>query len=399
MIRFEPDSWLDAVLRPIAMAAPDGGVYIEIMAPDMRFAMALALLFALGALTLLGRRGEARPRWSIAVLLITLFIAFAAWLFNTGNGRYFIAFLLVIGPLCIALVHLLPVSRGFRLALAGCAVAVQGFAVYEADPVKFWALSHWRESTYFQLEVPPQLQREPAVYATVSSISYSLVAPQFASGSGWINIATATADREKTAEGRKMQQLLTSGLPVRIIMPSVPEFTNEQGLPDAQMLRATNLLISWQRLALAEPAACQFLPSTSLAQTPAYKVRASSDSRFATAGFWVCDLRHAVVTPPGGNKVIAARFDDVFERVESTCPRFFRRGEAKTKLIPGGELRHYSESDMDLYVTEANEVWYKYKRALNAERIGRTEEVLAGVSKVDCTRIRGRSGLPWQREL
>ena len=44
MIRFMPDTWQDAVLRPIAMALPDGGVYVETIAPDLRFVFVLLLL-------------------------------------------------------------------------------------------------------------------------------------------------------------------------------------------------------------------------------------------------------------------------------------------------------------------------------------------------------------------
>ena len=44
MIRFLPDTWRDAILRPIAMAAPDAGVYVEIMAPDIRFSVIAILI-------------------------------------------------------------------------------------------------------------------------------------------------------------------------------------------------------------------------------------------------------------------------------------------------------------------------------------------------------------------
>ena len=37
MIRFLADTWRDALLRPVAMAAPNSSVYIEIAAPDFRF--------------------------------------------------------------------------------------------------------------------------------------------------------------------------------------------------------------------------------------------------------------------------------------------------------------------------------------------------------------------------
>ena len=35
MIRFLADTWRDAILRPVAMAAPNSSVYIEIAAPDL----------------------------------------------------------------------------------------------------------------------------------------------------------------------------------------------------------------------------------------------------------------------------------------------------------------------------------------------------------------------------
>jgi hypothetical protein len=41
MIRFLADTWRDAILRPVAMAAPNSSVYIEIAAPDFRFALHL----------------------------------------------------------------------------------------------------------------------------------------------------------------------------------------------------------------------------------------------------------------------------------------------------------------------------------------------------------------------
>ncbi|MBK9198131.1 hypothetical protein [Candidatus Skiveiella danica] len=43
MIRFLADTWRDALLRPVAMAAPNSSVYIEIAAPDFRFVLALGL--------------------------------------------------------------------------------------------------------------------------------------------------------------------------------------------------------------------------------------------------------------------------------------------------------------------------------------------------------------------
>jgi hypothetical protein len=89
----------------------------------------------------------------------------------------------------------------------------------------------------------------------------------------------------------------------------------------------------------------------------------------------------------------------VFERVERMCPRFFRAGEAITKVIKAGEMRHYVESDMKVYVRDDGIVLYKYSRAFSDEPIGTVQEIMSGKVTVDCSRIRGRSGLPWERRL
>ena len=62
MERFAPDTLRDALWRPIAMAAPDGGVYMEIMAPDVRFAcLALLTVAVVIAAVLLRRKVLSRP--------------------------------------------------------------------------------------------------------------------------------------------------------------------------------------------------------------------------------------------------------------------------------------------------------------------------------------------------
>lgn len=57
----------------------------------------------------------------------------------------------------------------------------------------------------------------------------------------------------------------------------------------------------------------------------------------------------------------------------------------------GGTVRHYTDSDARVYMLNDGKVLYKYWRALNP--------VLIGKAIVACDKIRGRSGLPWGREI
>lgn len=398
MIRFEPDTWRDALLRPIAMAAPDSGVYIEIMAPDFRFAFTLVLVGLLIVLYLLGRRTTAVVK-PTAILFMVSALSFVPWLVTSGNGRYFIALLLVVGPLCLALVYLLPMTRGFRLTLAMCLLAVQTFAVYESDSLKSWGMSQWREAPYFQIDLPSDMTTLPGTYITLSSISYSLIAPLFPVSSSWLNIAAAPIDRENTLEGRRTQALLTNGKPLTLLVPSIPEFATQQGLPDTEAIRSFNLLLADHRLAITDPAQCRLIRSSSLNSMKIVEIRKKSDDRFEKAGFWACPLHYPVAAPAERSDIVKSRFDDVFDKVETLCPRFFRPGEAKTNVINGGELRQYTESDMKVYVMDDGVVLYKYLRSFSPELIGTVDEVMSGKAKVDCGNIRGRSGLPWEREI
>ena len=258
MIRFLPDSWRDALLRPFAMAAPDGGVYVEIMAPDFRFAFILLLIPVLTLLVVL-RPWRKPPFKPVAILLTTTAMAFVPWMLTTGNGRYFIPFLLVAGPLCLGLVYLLPTTRAFRLAIATCLVVIQATAIYEANPFRLWDWTRWQDAPYFQITLPDDMANEPRTYVTMSSISYSLIAPLFPAASRWINLSNAPTDTGKTLEGRLTRAVLESDTPLTLLVPSIPAYTLADGQPDKEVIRSINFLLAEHRLTMSGSPTCRLI--------------------------------------------------------------------------------------------------------------------------------------------
>jgi hypothetical protein len=87
------------------------------------------------------------------------------------------------------------------------------------------------------------------------------------------------------------------------------------------------------------------------------------------------------------------------DAIEQRCPRFFQPGQIALSRVEGGWLRVYPQSDTRLYVLDDGQIFYKYMRALNPELIGTTGQVVQETFKMDCTAIRGRSGLPWEHEI
>src|SRR4051794_32949758 len=151
MIRFQPDTLPQAFLRYFDMAAPDANVYVEIPAPDIRFA-AIALL-AIVALLLWPRLGAGRN--AIVAMVVVLFASTAIWLASTGNGRYFMALLVCAGPIAVALVATLPITRAARAALALLLVLGQGFVLWQQPPFDTWTLAHWERGPYFEAKLGP----------------------------------------------------------------------------------------------------------------------------------------------------------------------------------------------------------------------------------------------------
>ena len=402
MNRFVPDTLRDALWRPVAMAAPDAGTYIEFMAPDLRFAMLLLLMAATAIFALMRRRPAAgrSPAW---LLIAFTWIAFVPWLATTGNGRYFIAVLLLTGPMCVALIHRMPMTAGFRLAAAAILIGVQGFAVFINNPWGRWPLAPWSEP-YFDLPLTDQERSRPAAYITVTGISYSLIAPLFHPGSRWMNVASLPIDPEQSMDARRAQAFLQAvthdKLPLKVIAPSVPIYMQDDGQPSEPMRNEINRLLSGHGVALAGGEACAFVPSRTMAALTLGDLDDTKRAKIGKFGFWICNLQYPVArkAPPLPTPE-DARSALVFDKLERTCPRIFPPGSGTVVHMAGGTSRSYASADIKAYVLDNGDVLYKYWRGLNPGRIASVEQVLAEGFQMECNSIRGRSGLPWERKL
>ena len=400
MNRFEPDTWQAALLRPIAMAAPDSHVYVEFMAPDFRWVFALPLL----ALLVIRRRrarvgaaaGVGRGRATVSVLLAALAVAFVTWLMTSGNGRYFLPGLLMVGPVCVGLAWRLPVTRSLRLTLAAGMVALQAFAMQQSAPWQAWTLASWQPPPYFQVDLPPEARAEPATYVTMSVISYSLLAPQFHPDSRWINLANAPAPGTNAFNSERTAAFLAQAQgKVRLLVPAIHGLMTDALLPNAQVSKVIDSQLEPYGLGFAQPQACRFLHSRSLASMG---LEEKTDEERAQSGFWLCDLRRVV--PSAHPAAYGRRYDAVFAALEKQCPRFLpANGDGPSLAIPNGEVRSYLQAEMKVYVYDNGEVYYKYYRALNPVLIGKVGDLLANKSRLDCGNIRGRSGMPWERRI
>lgn len=391
--RFIPDTLRDSVLRPVAMAAPDAGVYVEFSAPDFRFVF-LVLLTVVPLLIGLWRR-QAPP--AVLVLVAFTAAAFVPWLATSGNGRYFIAYLLLAGPLCIGLLQLLPVTRSLRLAIAASMILWQGYLLYDIAPWGSWTFVRWVDGPAFHVDVPPEVAAKPATYVGMSNISYSLIAPQFHPDSRWINISGQRGLGDTSPDGLRTQAFLEKGDALKLIFPSQPGGTGGHQLDNALAV-AVNDLLARQGLSIADQSQCRLLRSRSLYASVS-SGRKSAAEEPMMHGFWLCDLARRATARSITAQPIPPRSQAVFIKLERTCPRLFPRGDGAAVRIPAGAVRGYPSSDFKIYVLDDGTVMYKYLRALNPEILGTVEAVLGESFRMNCEQVRGRTGLPWERGI
>jgi hypothetical protein len=391
VIRFVPDSLLEAVVRPIAMAVPAAGIYVETIAPDFRFVFALVLALAWLAWRLRAREGAARTLGLLAFCAL----AFVPWLVMSGNGRYFMPVLLVVGPLCIALLHQLPLTRGARAGLAGLMVCAQAFLLLEVQAWNSWGMVAWREPPVFAVDVPQDLRERPATYLSVSNITYSLIAPRFHPDSRWMNISTLRGLPPDAPDVVRARRLLQASPVVHAIFPSLPGQPSS-ALPESDVLELVDLSLGEYQLQVDRGRACRLLNAPGLT---GFDRPSAGQQVHEARGFWLCPVtaapKESVLPPPK----VAPEIEAALNRIEQLCPRLFPPGSSKTAMLTVGARRFYAESDMRLYVLNDGQVVYKYLRALNPVALGHVKDVAGSGFRMDCNQIRGRSGLPWEREI
>lgn len=393
MLRFVPDGWLEGVLRPLVLIDPSSMVHFETAAPDWRFAAFLLL----GGVALLARRrapaGAAGLAPGTARLVLAMGVMFYVWTFISGNGRYFAAGMLLIGPLLVLAWRHLPGTRAFRAVVLAGVVGLQCFAMSQTYTPNRWGLARWVEGPGLGVEASP-LRTQPAVFLTITGISHSLLVPAFHPESRWANVAGQRDITPLMPEHARLRALLASGLPTYVIAPLNPRFLAAGGQPDEAMQELIVQTLTPHGLG---PGAvgCSVLRSSLQMGPPPDPARPPLPQ-----GYWVCPVQplpggpQAAAPAPGGGHEAAA----VFDAIEQRCPRFFPPGGGTEKRLSGHTMRHYPGSDVRLYVDDDGGVSYRYFQALNETRIGTAEQVLRGTFEIDCGKLPGRYRLPWLQD-
>lgn len=388
MLRFQPDGWLEGLLRPLILIDPAAGIYFERAAPDFRFAgLALFVFIAWAA-----RRG----RWGFGVeptrALLLLVVCFYVWTFVIGNARYFAFGLLLVGPLLVMVWRRFPGTGPFRAIALLLICGLQVYAVHSNYRPNEWGLARWFEGPALSLGDAP-VRHQPGIFFTTTTISYSALVPLFHPDSSWVNVAGQIDLTPKLPEFERVQHLLrTSELPRYVLAPILPKFMDTEGQPLAEVRQYYDSVVANLGL-VSSPAPCTALWST----LPTGLVE-SREGGPPKRGFWVCPLELAAGAGPAVVTPLGARALHVFERIEAACPRFFPPQNGVDRVVDGVALRHYAGSDMRLFLDANDRVAFRYFRAVNPTYVATGSEVLEGRFQIHCDKVDGRYRWPWARD-
>lgn len=409
MIRFSPDSLMEALLRPAIMALPKSWVYTEVMAPDLRFLF--AALLGMGLLPSLWRRlGTSDPLRHTYLLFGLVALAFVPWLLTGGNGRYFMPFILVVGVLCIALVWNSSLSVSMKYATLVVMLGTQGYVVSINSPwLPFDSIewTRWRGPEYLELKGDPSVMAEKNVtYVTFTGQTHSFLAPKFPPNSRWVNLISFDgADfNHPDRVFSRAKRILGRATKLKLVVKAQPRASlPDSGGPNALAVGALNKEIGRYSLRIINGQYCSLARTEAVSGGGVLTSDTAEDIERikALSGFWICPIQYTgMVASAQESKVEFEQGRLAIQKVEIICPRLFPPGQKNFKYQSYGLDRGYSESDSNLmYAIKDKKVYVKFMRAMNPQLVGHADDILKPSYRLDCGHFTSRESLPWSRGL
>jgi hypothetical protein len=363
--RFVPENLGQALSFPLTLASGQVMSYAEINAPDLRFAA--AALVAVVLLPLLRSRTRDASWLAAARLWCFFMVSFVAWVATSANARYGLVVLLLVGPCCAwAVERLLP--RHGQLAL-GALVAVQIAVCASIAPTRWLVAERWSKG-WFSFTVPERAQHEPALYLSVEPQAMTAVIPFLHPASAFANLQ----GQDAAAPGwRRLAALRESnGGRVRILGRGLR--LQADGKPRADVVETSNWTLArfGYRVDTGDCFEIGWRPNDNDPLSRwANAVSVHRESRERMMSLASCALADARRDP--AEIAEERRMSEVFNRVESACPRLFQGQTAVTERIGAEWSRNYPALDARMETKNGQIVlghWFK----LRLSELGRIAE-------------------------
>jgi hypothetical protein len=369
--RFLPQSALDYLTLPFRMAQVRAWVYIENVAPDLRFA-ALLLALVSFAVIAIKRRYALESRRTLALLTFFL-VGYVLWLKTSGNGRYGIVLSILCGPLFVVVACAVLQKRAWHWSVL-IGVFVLHVLHLQNGQIR-WSSEPWT-ATWYEMSVPAELEDEPVLYLVVGGNSNSYAFPFLGSKASFTNPIGQTSIELDGPGGARVSRLLERYHPhVRVLAMMTPSDNSDPSSFEAWRENVNALI---DRLGYQVGTDCHVI-SSSGAGAPAGQ-DFDQDSAFRRK-LRTC---RAVRTPPRFEQE-RQRVKKVVAEVMQWCPKLFQPDYTVVERTPTGWFALFTSTDITLRIN-GDQLLVDQQRASANIYLGRLSDWEEGV-RPDCDKL------------
>ena len=374
LVRFIPASIEDALSFPFNIASSRKWIYVERGAADIRFA--LLVMFALSILAarfVVRTRTHSMPKRirNVPVEFIILFFVASCplWLATSGNGRYALPILLIVGPILIFAVRATFRSRSWFLGVTLAILTAQG-AVFSLGESPRWDVGAWTDK-WIDVEVPVKLKENPYGYLSVGNNSNSFVAlnihpeSRLSSMLGVFPISLDGSGGKRlrsfmSAHAGKLRTLEQYEIPIERSLAGKTDFSDYVKAIDARFAM-------WDLQ--VDPTDCEQIK---------FSVRPENFAILVSCGLRNGNPRRAGLLPEW------ERATRVMEQIERACPVIFNPSGGYTTPLGGAWYRHYPNTDTRLRIVNGRALYSRDRFGPFGVDMGSLEDWEKGRSKWIC---------------
>jgi hypothetical protein len=350
-MRFIPEDWTAALSFPFRMATLEHAVYSETFAPDVRFAMLLALGVSLPALA----RQRSAPGFGGADWRLFFFLAagFLLWLVTSANGRYGLLLLLLAGVCLVRLVERALPRAAARITIM-VLIILQVVTLVMTAPQRWYVAEPWSRR-WIAYDAPPRAIREPALYLSIEPLPLAILAPfvhpesSFVNFRGQYSIPTGSAKLVALLERYRDR--------VRVVGRTLRPLNGRSLEQAARGYDATLVRIGYR----VDPTDCFSIPWQSDSEDLLSRVANRWNSQKPLSdrlSVVSCALRPATRDPADIES--ERQFAALFDRIEKACAALLRGQTAVTESLGAGWSRNYAGLDMRLETDSDNVLLNRY---------------------------------------
>lgn len=384
--RFKPVSIVDFAAFPFRMAYFHSWIYAENNAPDVRPALLIIFCIALAAkkiVTKIRRSAEPKLNNNTARNFIILFFIFstAFWLWTTGNGRYGLTLLLLIGPILIFAINKL-LSNERRTLILGIVILILQVTHAATAGNPRWTSAEWTPH-WLEVFIPNHLKDTPYAYLSLGlSRSNSIVAPFVHPKSNFLSLSGGTYTFRPDGPGntRIRTFIKNHSNNLRMLVTMLPG----HNMPTPNLFNSWDMATAPWHLKIVR-SDCEFL-DINFDSNETDKSATLQKNNPNYIPMLSCALE-ASEGEDADTQLERKRLTLIFDRIEVSCPLLFSPRGWYLSRHPFSWKRTYLKSDVVLSARKGRISLSKYDFGPFDVDMGSIDDWENGTSKFVCERL------------